>query len=392
MNYTLLLLALVALVTCDTSYLVTSNDTIQVDSDICRQDQLYCDNNCVPLLWRCDKFMDCEDGADERDCDKCLSNQFKCADRSQCIPLSSRCDTFADCSDQSDEENCNTCSGVEFECDRNRCIPQSFRCDSKHDCTDRTDELDCGECFAGEFKCANNRCIDSSQKCDGSDDCGDGSDEPSTCYNVGPDAPSQKTPLDNNSAVSPCSTAHMNCNMNSECKQEMDNYRKVCEKQMASPQMMTCSKSCYNAYYMLLSKQPHGKELLDRECNELYVAHVELSCIRQPAAMSCMNEVTKCSQNNMCEKMYRRYSSSCKEVLDQHDPCSEVCLTDYQILRESPLAKDIVSNCIEVNTTIPMRCGATQMSTSRGNGDSACSKLYTAALTLSMVVALFTGS
>eukprot|EP00116_Pleurobrachia_bachei_P008562 sb/3468824/ len=215
------------------------------------------------------------------------------------------------------------------------------------------------------FKCSNNLCIDAALECDGTDDCGDNSDETSTtCYNVNPN-PKEKEEKEeennpNNSeggVAYECATAHRDCNMDTECEKEMLNYRTVCEQQMASDSIITCSKECYNAYYQLRSREPFGKTLIDNKCTEVSVKNVKLSCIRQPASMGCINAIQKCSSSPECRELHQKYSMSCSDTLTQHDACSDQCKINYKTFTESPLSTAIQENCIEVNTTILVRCG-----------------------------------
>ncbi|XP_033641107.1 sortilin-related receptor-like isoform X1 [Asterias rubens] len=183
---------------CDHGEVLLPNGDCQRSGSTCDPDQFPCANqNCIPLLWRCDRDNDCGDMSDELNCpyEDCHSDEFKCGTTGQCIPLSWKCDGDNDCGDMSDEpEECTygTCSTGQFTCANHRCIPTTWVCDQDDDCHDGSDEMTCssappptthysGTCNSNEFHCTSGRCIPGSWKCDGDNDCGDMSDEPPSC-------------------------------------------------------------------------------------------------------------------------------------------------------------------------------------------------------------------
>ncbi|MGH0144914.1 UNVERIFIED_CONTAM: hypothetical protein FKN15_019347 [Acipenser sinensis] len=109
----------------------------------------------------------------------CSPDQFACSTGEiDCIPMAWRCDGFLECDDHSDEENCPVCSANQFQCEKGQCIESRLRCNGEIDCQDKSDEQDCDTiCHPNQFRCGTSQCILVKQQCDSFPDCSDGSDE-----------------------------------------------------------------------------------------------------------------------------------------------------------------------------------------------------------------------
>jgi len=112
--------------------ITTSTTTVAtvclVEPQSCDTDHWQCANQqCIPLVWRCDGDIDCHDNSDEQNCTSadaerraklsppgvvrppptlCADNQFRCVTSRECINKAWYCDGEDDCLDSSDEANC----------------------------------------------------------------------------------------------------------------------------------------------------------------------------------------------------------------------------------------------------------------------------------------------
>ena len=131
---------------CPIDLKLMKDEKLCAEPPTCAPDQFTCLSgsvSCIPKVWKCDGYKECEDESDELDCPQCSSHQFRCLS-GQCIPRLEQCDGISQCQDNSDEENCAPCLPSQFECAKDHnCIDMKYKCDSNPDCSDYSDETDC---------------------------------------------------------------------------------------------------------------------------------------------------------------------------------------------------------------------------------------------------------
>ncbi|KAK2168010.1 hypothetical protein LSH36_21g02056, partial [Paralvinella palmiformis] len=137
--------------------------------NVCQDGEFPCtQGECIPLTWRCDGEDDCGDNEDETNCDvtdspmttrhdidnsTCTINQFECSPK-VCISKHWLCDGEVDCENSADEKDCDNglidltitttiCDEDDFRCSDGKCIKMSARCDNWQDCVYGEDEANC---------------------------------------------------------------------------------------------------------------------------------------------------------------------------------------------------------------------------------------------------------
>ncbi|XP_025079160.1 uncharacterized protein LOC112555144 [Pomacea canaliculata] len=168
----------------------------------------------VPYTLVCDHRADCLDGSDENFCvfPPCdLDSPFQCSGR-RCVQVDERCNGQVDCDDQADETNCEktskgntnfkyplridinskgqivynplpvfSCSDSDFVCPslHDVCLPVYFRCNGVNDCPGHEDEAACDRYTCpGFYRCRKSQvCVHESHVCDGIYHCPQHDDE-----------------------------------------------------------------------------------------------------------------------------------------------------------------------------------------------------------------------
>lgn len=109
------------------------NMTYQIKG-YCIENQKQCNSifelNCYAPEQACNDVWDCHNGADERGCEPCNYDQFKCRNNIFCYRLEDRCDGDHQCIDKSDELNCDkwTCNSENgtFLCNNGKCVYEQW--------------------------------------------------------------------------------------------------------------------------------------------------------------------------------------------------------------------------------------------------------------------------
>ncbi|EGT37812.1 hypothetical protein CAEBREN_19572 [Caenorhabditis brenneri] len=210
--------------------ITTQSDSPNSTCDLSKE--FDCGTECIPRTWECDNMKDCQNGADEFDCEPndCSEGQMLC-DNGVCVPGIYKCDGHRDCYDNSDEWFCTSHfirqnSSFNFGdpnhykndggYDKNGClpgfglcgvqqlcIPNQLFCDGNTDCVhEEEDELHCTpggpvdkKKFFWEylnpcdnlFQCKKNnfwddqKCINQTELCNGKKECPLGDDESDKC-------------------------------------------------------------------------------------------------------------------------------------------------------------------------------------------------------------------
>lgn len=129
------------------------------------------EGRCIDSKYVCDGNINCNSGADERNCTQCAPTAVFCDGR-----CAHRCDGIARCADGADELGCPT--RPVFACDV-RTVLASKQCDGIMNCDNGEDEEGCSypeDCRGGAVYC-DGKCWPASVRCDRVIWCSDGADE-----------------------------------------------------------------------------------------------------------------------------------------------------------------------------------------------------------------------
>uniref|UniRef100_A0A8C8E510 Suppressor of tumorigenicity 14 protein homolog n=1 Tax=Otus sunia TaxID=257818 RepID=A0A8C8E510_9STRI len=132
---------------------------------------------CIDRSMRCDGWLDCVDGSDERSCRR---HQSVVVGRLEKWVLVC-CSFVSGRGEGRETQPC--CAADSFKCDSGKCVPSAHKCDGKDDCGDGSDEGGCAAratvpCREYTYKCRSGHCISKQNpECDGEQDCADNSDE-----------------------------------------------------------------------------------------------------------------------------------------------------------------------------------------------------------------------
>ncbi|KAF1766393.1 hypothetical protein GCK72_006350 [Caenorhabditis remanei] len=278
------------------------------------------DGRCIPMSWRCDGDIDCQNEEDEKNCPKvCGEKEHKCGDvtsvrssleRFKCIPENWVCDGEFDCEDKSDEYQCKnvSCQENQFQCeelsgDYSLCIPQTWVCDGQRDCTNGKDEMNCTtkatKCPENNFQCANGHCIFKNWVCDGEEDCSDGSDE------------SQSAPSNCNQTVNQCPPGEMwkcgsgecipsrwRCDSEVDCKDHSD------------------ERNCTKIQHTCKLAEEFACKSSNKCINKAFVCDGELDCSDGSDEDECVGVNTECKKDEYtCPATYGAYGAESGHVI-----------------------------------------------------------------------------
>ncbi|XP_026274807.1 very low-density lipoprotein receptor-like [Frankliniella occidentalis] len=130
------------------------------------------EGRCIDKKYVCDGNINCNSGADERNCTECAATAVFCEGR-----CAHRCDGIARCADGADEVGCPT--RPVFECSEGSTVLASKQCDGIKNCDNGMDEEGCSypeDCRGGAVFC-DGRCLPAASRCDRVIWCSNGADE-----------------------------------------------------------------------------------------------------------------------------------------------------------------------------------------------------------------------